>query len=227
MQILVVPDVHGRDYWKRAEIYIDSVDKAVFIGDYFDSFTVGYDLQMANFKNILDFKKKYPDKVCLCWGNHESSYYLDERCSGYQSSYARFIKYVLNECKDLLEIVYIFGKWVFSHAGVSSVWMQRCGLENIEGINDLFKSNPNYFKWAGPCTYGDNVVEGPLWIRPGSLQKYACAGYNYIVGHTELKYNPHCIISDTGRGIVCCDNGGSKSMVLVDTDKNKWKELVI
>ena len=41
MKILVIPDVHGRRFWKRPlERYIKKVDKIVFLGDYFDPYHV-------------------------------------------------------------------------------------------------------------------------------------------------------------------------------------------
>lgn len=38
-RILVVPDVHGRTFWKKpVNKYIDQVDRIVFLGDYLDPY---------------------------------------------------------------------------------------------------------------------------------------------------------------------------------------------
>lgn len=38
-KILVVPDVHGRMFWKEpVSKYIDQVDRIVFLGDYLDPY---------------------------------------------------------------------------------------------------------------------------------------------------------------------------------------------
>ena len=36
-KVLVVPDVHGRLFWKEpVERYLEEVDRVVFLGDYLD-----------------------------------------------------------------------------------------------------------------------------------------------------------------------------------------------
>ena len=38
-KLLVIPDVHGRTFWKEAtEEYKDKVDKIIFLGDYLDRY---------------------------------------------------------------------------------------------------------------------------------------------------------------------------------------------
>ena len=39
MRILVIPDVHGRDFWIEPCQHIDEFDKVVFLGDYHDPYT--------------------------------------------------------------------------------------------------------------------------------------------------------------------------------------------
>lgn len=72
MKIMIVPDTHGRDFWKQA---IDSdADKIIFLGDYLDHYPdeSTYYHDIANFLEILDFKKNNPDKVILLLGNHKN-----------------------------------------------------------------------------------------------------------------------------------------------------------
>ena len=39
MSILVIPDIHGRSFWKEAvSDKIEKVDKVIFIGDYLDPY---------------------------------------------------------------------------------------------------------------------------------------------------------------------------------------------
>ena len=72
MKILIVPDTHGRDFWKVPNI--EEYDKIIFLGDYLDHYpdesTHEHDIE--NFKDIIEFKKKYPDKVILLLGNHKN-----------------------------------------------------------------------------------------------------------------------------------------------------------
>ena len=71
MNIIIVPDTHGRDFWRQA-INSDA-DKIIFLGDYLDHYPdeSTYYHDIANFLEILDFKKRFPDKVILLIGNHK------------------------------------------------------------------------------------------------------------------------------------------------------------
>ena len=70
---LIIPDIHGRDFWKDAIDKVDiSKDTVVFLGDYLDPYDqefdgMPYDMLIEdtinNFKEILDFKKKHKKKV--------------------------------------------------------------------------------------------------------------------------------------------------------------------
>ena len=186
MNIIVIPDVHGQEHWKKAKNLINDADKIVFLGDLFDHWTTGFNRQMSNAMQIIKFKLQNKTKVCLCWANHDTSYYLDEECSGYQYNLAFDIKDFYIKHKSLFEVVFVFDNWIFSHAGVSRQWMKRCGINSVNEINDLFKTKPGFFKWTGPDRYGDNHKEGPLWIRPNALLETALDNWNFVCGHTEI-----------------------------------------
>ena len=84
-KIAVVPDVHGKLFWKNAKDKIDSVDEVVFLGDYLDSYSfLGNFTRKEEFENlieILDFKRAFPEKVILLLGNHDIAYLFDLGCS--------------------------------------------------------------------------------------------------------------------------------------------------
>lgn len=73
-KILIIPDVHGRTFWRIAEEVINEMDKVVFLGDYLDPYpeeNITPDDALNEFYKILEFKDKYPEKVVLLIGNHE------------------------------------------------------------------------------------------------------------------------------------------------------------
>lgn len=37
-KLLIVPDVHGRTFWKYATKHIDEYERVVFLGDYLDPY---------------------------------------------------------------------------------------------------------------------------------------------------------------------------------------------
>ena len=70
--ILSIGDTHGRGIALQiAKDNIHKVDKIVFIGDYVDSFDISPVIILHNLKEIIEFKKQYPDKVVLLLGNHD------------------------------------------------------------------------------------------------------------------------------------------------------------
>ena len=70
MKYCIIPDVHGRTFWKKAQENIDKYDKVIFLGDYLDPY-VDYDgvtneQAFDNFKELLKILlKDNRDKVTL------------------------------------------------------------------------------------------------------------------------------------------------------------------
>ena len=185
MKIAVISDIHGSLHWKKIIPSAGNYDKIIFLGDYFDAWENVWPQQLDNARDIITFKKKFSSKIDLCLGNHDTSYIRNGQCSGYQYNHEIEIKEFFKENKAFFNVVYAYGSWVFCHAGISEEWMKQAGLSGVSEINGFYAKKPNYFGWFGPECHGDNPNEGPLWIRPYSLLKYAIPGYNQAVGHTE------------------------------------------
>ena len=189
MKTVVIGDIHGRDIWKQivAKEH-DDTDEFVFVGDYFDSFTVkGLD-QINNFLDIIDFRNtSIYHKVTLLIGNHDYHYYPgieDNGTSGYQTLMAPSIKHVVSDNKQYLQAAYQVGEFVFTHAGLSSEWLDdmvdEWSVDSLDAtINDLFRFQPQKlayrpYKQVGSTVYGvggygSETFQGPLWIRPKAL----------------------------------------------------------
>jgi hypothetical protein len=54
-------------------------------------------------------------------------------------------------------------------------------------INECFTENPGILAFCGFDRSGNDITQGPLWIRPESLISDALPGYSQIVGHTPVK----------------------------------------
>lgn len=82
MEIIIVPDVHGRKFWKKGAEYIKTHpdSKIIFLGDYLDPYThyedITQDQAYDNFIELVEFAKEYQSQVVLLWGNHEISNFL-------------------------------------------------------------------------------------------------------------------------------------------------------
>lgn len=204
---LVLGDIHGRFIWKQI-IEQEQPDRVIFIGDYFDSYDLSAAEQIHNFKEIIEYKESGKAEVILLIGNHDYHYMsgIDEHYSGYQHKSAPAINQLIEENKHHLQMVYQMDKYLFSHAGVSSEFMNNVfGLEDWQTeniatlLNEQFKYKPLTFAFGAAVLnprlsylelHGDNIEQSPIWIRPRSLMS---ANHNtlrkqivQVVGHTQV-----------------------------------------
>ena len=206
MKIVAIGDIHGRDYWKQIIEQEQDADVFVFVGDYFDSFTIKGPDQINNFLDIVEFKKSSNSSVILLIGNHDYHYYPgieDSGTSGYQTLMAPSIKHVVSDNKQYLQAAYQVGEFVFTHAGLSSEWLDdnivMWDVPNLAMyVNDLFYYQPQKlayrsYKQVGSTVYGvggygSETFQGPLWIRPKALmaanKKTLRKQIIQVVGHT-------------------------------------------
>jgi UDP-2,3-diacylglucosamine pyrophosphatase LpxH len=212
MKTVIIGDIHGHDSWKQVVAQEQDADRFIFVGDYFDSFTVSGVVQIHNFKEIVEFKTTTDKEVIMLIGNHDYHYFPeigDSNTSGYQSTLAPSIKQVVGENKPHLQLAYQFDDILVTHAGVSSEWLDDTitmwDVPNLAMyLNDLFTYQPtkvayrsfkyydyenNQAQLAGG--FGAETFQGPLWIRPQALMK---ANYDtlrtqirQVVGHTTRK----------------------------------------
>ena len=200
MKLVAIGDIHGRNIWQQI-VEQEQPDIAVFMGDYFDSFDIpGLD-QIYNFQNIIQWKLDNPQcQVIMLIGNHDFHYMpvCSEKYSGFQRALWPEIGRVLEEKRHHLKMAFKYDDLVFSHAGISPEFLlnNKWGEQDmVEFLNDLWYFQPHKFKFADngyghSDPYGDDVFQGPLWIRPKSLMK-ACQDIKktmiQVVGHTEVK----------------------------------------
>ena len=174
--------------------------------------------QIHNFKEIIEYKEtsftndgtdnQKKTDVILLVGNHDYHYMqgISEQYSGYQSTLASTIQFELEDNKQHLQMAYQMGEFLFTHAGVSSEFMDSVfgkdgwKTENIaELLNEQFKYKPQTFgfgmavdikKMSYLDPYGDNTEQSPIWIRPRSLmaanRETLRKQVIQVVGHTGV-----------------------------------------
>ena len=204
MKTIVLGDTHGRSNWKLA-IHKENADRVIFIGDYFDSFEFSGVEQIDNFKQIIQYKTDNPQvEVVLLIGNHDHHYFPEvgyTGTSGFQRTLAPSITQVVDENRYHLQMAYGFGDYLFTHAGVSPIFMDQIfgpddwSKENVVvDLNEMFRYKPKAFDFNGLESSGDNATQTPIWIRPRSLmsankkhEKGLKKDYIQVVGHTQMK----------------------------------------
>ena len=201
MKILVLSDIHGRRCWKDIVI-AENPDLTIFLGDFVSTHDrVTEEWQINNCDEIFKYKEENPDKVILLRGNHDGQHcgYHWARCSGYFPKVGEWMQENKNRWLRNTQWVYIHENLLFSHAGVSSIWMQNSNIESVDEINELEPSEIFGFTpegWWDNCGY--SKTQPPTWIRPESLLKCMVDGYTQIVGHTPV-YRI-CNVSEEVRG---------------------------
>jgi hypothetical protein len=195
MACMVIGDIHGRRIWETI-VANHPEETIVFLGDYFDS-KEGHTAkdQLENFQKIIALKKANPAKTILLTGNHDFHYlpFAGETYGGYQEKHAREISAAIMPVfkEGLLQMGYRCGNFLINHAGLTKTWCRTFNIplnDPIPALETLWKEKPISFRYhPGPKMEptGDEREQGPLWVRPYSLQKDKLPGFWQVVGHTQ------------------------------------------
>lgn len=192
--MIIIPDIHGRSFWKKA-IEGHENEEIIFLGDYMDPYL--YEEEFAdfgdpemdntaidrqdllfkkiinNFKDIIEFKKAHSKNVILLLGNHDLHYLCIDKGSRYDYLNAGEIFNVLNQNRNLFQMAYekeINGKrFIFSHAGISKRWLESHSL-SLKGWNE-----ENIVDWVNNAYF---VRNGQFSIALNDVSNYR-GGFNY------------------------------------------------
>ena len=227
IKILIVGDIHGREFWKEpVKTVLENSDaKIVFLGDYLDpypwefdsDFELGHDASTGylqttidNFKQIIELKKRYSDRIALLLGNHDCTYAISTDICNSRTDYLHFdeIKKLFDDNRNCFQIAKeenINGKHlIFSHAGMLKEYFKEQFPDiNFEKVNPVeFLNNAwlvkdysvlyalgvyDYYRGYGGVKYAS-----PVWsdIRMwATIKPEETFGFN-VVGHTQLKEEP-------------------------------------
>lgn len=169
MNVLVLPDVHGRKFWRQAIANnAEKVDKIIFLGDYLDPYPEEiqmapelmecnsfYDSQnlLKMLEDIVSLKKNEPDKYVLLTGNHTDSYIWSKFSAATRTDYKNWEKYhkFFSENLEYFNLVWTENDVIFSHAGISEGWANRVWeklefpkdeLSSVMEISVMFQDTP-------------------------------------------------------------------------------------
>lgn len=212
MKILVIPDIHGRCFWRLHVNNIDKYDKVVFLGDYVDPYgpeNITEEDAVLNLKNIIEFKKRFSDKVVLLLGNHDLHYasplFYKHACGGRISRrYYNDIKHLFDDNHDLFQIAYDTPNVLFTHAGVMQEWTFKYNIEPTADALNVFwdKNDLTYFVDisyvrggygnVGSCVWSDvsekiEYDENSELINATGIAKYQIFGHTLQISLEDYK----------------------------------------
>jgi len=197
--ILIVPDIHGRNFWKPALEYKGEV---IFLGDYADPYpheNFSDENAYRGLLEIIDFKQKNPDRVTLLVGNHELHYYdSDFECSRFSEDYYEDYHKLLTQSPTagLFQVCKQIDNYMFIHAGITKIWyklhhkeLSKSGATLEEQINNLFIKDKTPFSEVSYHRGGFNLSESPLWA---DIHEFYDESEPFdeniiqIIGHTQM-----------------------------------------
>ena len=245
--ILICGDIHCRDFYKP--ILNIKGHSIVFLGDYMDpyKFEGTNDVDgIFNLKEIFDFARSN-DNVTLLAGNHDCSYiwspmgYERTNCAKYYDE----LHALYRDNLDLLQPYALINNILFSHAGISNMWIDAIntgyytdGEFKLDSKNVLDWIDNEWFNeckrdcairrwgyrelespifWCGSSRGGDDPAAGPFW-RDHDWDDYPLDNfYTQIYGHTRMNDVGLIRCSKTG---FCID---SRAIFELDLDTKKLK----
>ena len=185
--LLIVPDVHGRTFWREPVMGGDYAH-VVFLGDYTDPYPqegIDRDTSVEMFREIVEFAEEHQEKVTLLLGNHDM-HYVSETFD----NMARGSRYSMWSRRPV-STLYKTHQHLFCLANINAL------MESEEGLRALADVGWERGGWApagGPmwADYTEVAASEPL---PGVFQ---------IFGHTQSKHRepivrPHLACVDCHR----------------------------
>lgn len=218
-EILVIPDVHGRRFWK------DAVEKypelpTIFLGDYHDPYPdegISVKNSLSNFQEIINYSKSR-ENVLLLLGNHDLHYLCNfgEACRlDYENSSE--IHYLLLDNLKQMKIAHLAHigdkNVIFSHAPILKPWVEAVGLEDdaaeiVSRLNSLLETivmEPwETEKMIGHTSFwrgGNDSAGSPVWADCREINHNLLLSVDFsIFGHTQLK---NSLISENWANLDC------------------------
>lgn len=131
--VIIIPDIHGRDFWRWAVTHRKEEETVVFLGDYLDPYEDEWIYWSDAYKGLLDIialKRENPEKVVLLLGNHDLHYLFPvlsgSRYNEYQAEKIRKTFIDNLDCFQMAAEAEMAGqRYLFTHAGVNKVWAEK------------------------------------------------------------------------------------------------------
>ena len=209
--MIIIPDIHGRTFWKDV-INGREEQEITFLGDYSDPYAtegITDDDAIANFKEILSFKKAHPKNVTLLIGNHDQHYLSNDYSKGSRYCFQQskeYQKLLTENRKDFrlcTDFTTEYGKYVIiSHAGISRGWKDMFfkdidDKKLVDFLNNSYlvedEKLPFYLSCISFYRWGDSPFGSITWADINELasnNNTPFVGDFQIFGHTQLQSNP-------------------------------------
>lgn len=198
--LLVIPDVHGRGFWKDA-VKRHATVPVVFLGDYLDPYhnhieDISTDDAIKNFKEILEFKRTNPERVTMLIGNHDIHYLVPNiNCSRKDTIHEEELHRLYADNLGLFALIAKYTiaskNFVMSHAGILNGWLTNHYPEvNTDSPEDIVTTiNSSYTDETGLVRYIIEALMDVPYARGGNSK----AGSIIWADESEHEHNESSI----------------------------------
>ena len=207
-EIIIIPDVHGRGFWKNALPYIEDGVSTVFLGDYVDPYPhegITPEMALDNFKSIVESAQLH-DNVHLLIGNHDCTYIEpDAEICECRTDYAHLSE-IHQIFKDNIDLFSLYQHvtvtdqpFLFTHAGVHAEWLDmvkqmyhrktddvRILLDRV--MTGLILHEETALSILRAVSYlrgGMDKAGSVVWADIREFKNRGDIGIRQIVGHTQ------------------------------------------
>lgn len=130
---ILIPDLHGRQFWKKTVAEADDECRIIFMGDYTDPY--GFEEitpaeAYENLKAVVEYAHEHPN-VELLLGNHDCGYLFGSRVCDCRTDDFRYNKIRqifldnLERFRFCTEVEAGWRRYLVSHAGINRHWLEK------------------------------------------------------------------------------------------------------
>ena len=225
-RILIIPDVHGRTFWRDAVVAAGEMP-VVFLGDYLDPYPdewISRQEAWDELQAIVALKKAQPERVTLLLGNHDLAYVNSAiKGSRFDQRNARRNRAFFFENLALFDLTFSVEvpgrRYLLSHAGILPGWVSAneklfgAGDDIGDRLNDLLHDDSRRFPFmmalsdVSFCRGGINLYGSPVWadVSEHFSDRFEWDGVYQIFGHSRIPkeiITPYWACLDCGRAFV-------------------------
>ena len=233
-EILILPDIHGRDFWRDA-VSARDFSEIVFLGDYLDPYgreNIEPEDAFSNFQDIVTWSRSYGHNAVLLLGNHDLHYWRTpygslSKGSRFDFDMAAVVAHYFARNVHMFKLAHeaeVAGKkFLFTHAGVNADWLLRhadvVSEARAAALNDILPEHIMVLDEASYRRGGNQPTGSIIWADVNEMKESPLeTDFYQIFGHSQQVQDPviteHWACLDCRRPFIINGDGEIEDLTL-------------